>query len=156
MPVVSSSYWNVVFGQTPDEVMQDLEGLQILRNLGRNMAWLMKCIEAVSYTHLDVYKRQARGKLAREDADALLSRIAFTTELASAKEAALVIEAIVERADVKKSVFQELDGICSAETIFASNTSSISITDIASATKRPDRCIGMHFFNCLLYTSRCV
>ena len=46
MPVVSSSYWNVVFGQTPDEVMQDLEGLQILRNLGRNMAWLMKCIEA--------------------------------------------------------------------------------------------------------------
>ena len=92
-------------------------------------------------------KRVARGKLAREDADALLSRIAFTTELASAKEAALVIEAIVERADVKKSVFQELDGICSAETIFASNTSSISITDIASATKRPDRCIGMHFFN---------
>ena len=46
MPVVSSSYWNVVFGQTPDEVRQDLEGMQILRNLGRNMAWLIKCIEA--------------------------------------------------------------------------------------------------------------
>lgn len=92
-------------------------------------------------------KRVARGKLARADADAILSRIAFTTELTLAREAALVIEAIVERADVKKSVFRELDGICPAETIFASNTSSISITDIASATKRPDRVIGMHFFN---------
>lgn len=92
-------------------------------------------------------KRIARGKLAQQEADALLSRISFTTELAPAKEAALVIEAIVERAEIKKSVFQELDGICPDETIFASNTSSISITDIASATKRPDRFIGMHFFN---------
>ena len=92
-------------------------------------------------------KRVARGKLAQQEADALLSRISFTTELAPAKEAALVIEAIVERAEIKKSVFQELDGICPDETIFASNTSSISITDIASATKRPDRFIGMHFFN---------
>lgn len=92
-------------------------------------------------------KRVARGKLAQQEADALLSRISFTTELAPAKEAALVIEAIVERAEIKKIVFQELDGICPDETIFASNTSSISITDIASATKRPDRFIGMHFFN---------
>ena len=92
-------------------------------------------------------KRIARGKLAQQEADALLSRISFTTEHAPAKEAALVIEAIVERAEIKKSVFQELDGICPDETIFASNTSSISITDIASATKRPDRFIGMHFFN---------
>ena len=92
-------------------------------------------------------KRVARGKLAQQEADALLSRISFTTELAPAKEAALVIEAIVERAEIKKSVFQELDGICPDGTIFASNPSSISITDIASATKRPDRFIGMHFFN---------
>ena len=92
-------------------------------------------------------KRIARCKLAQQEADALLSRISFTTELAPAKEAALVIEAIVERAEIKKSVFQELDGICPDGTIFASNTSSISITDIASATKRPDRFIGMHFFN---------
>ena len=92
-------------------------------------------------------KRIARGKLAQQEADALLSRISFTTELAPAKEAALVIEAIVERAEIKKSVFQELDGICPDGTIFASNTSSISITDIASATKLPDRFIGMHFFN---------
>ena len=92
-------------------------------------------------------KRIARGKLAQQEADALLSRISFTTELAPAKEAALIIEAIVERAEIKKSVFQELDGICPDGTIFASNTSSISITDIASATKRPDRFIGMHFFN---------
>ena len=92
-------------------------------------------------------KRVGRGKLAQQEADALLSRISFTTELAPAKEAALVIEAIVERAEIKKSVFQELDGICPDGTIFASNTSSISITDIASATKRPDRFIGMHFFN---------
>ncbi len=92
-------------------------------------------------------KRVSRGKLPREEADTVLSRIAFTTELAPAGEAALAVEAIVERADVKKSVFRELDGICPAGTIFASNTSSISITDIASATGRPDRFIGMHFFN---------
>lgn len=92
-------------------------------------------------------KRVAKGKLAQADMDALLGRIAFTTALAPAAEAALVVEAIVERADIKKSVFRELDGICPAQTIFASNTSSISITDIASATKRPDRFIGMHFFN---------
>ena len=92
-------------------------------------------------------KRIARGKLAQQEADALLSRISFTTELAPAKEAALVIEAIVERAEIKKSVFQELDGICPDGTIFASNTSSISITGIASATKRPDRFTAVHFFN---------
>ncbi len=92
-------------------------------------------------------RRVDKGKLSPEDKAALISRIRFTTALADAKDAALVVEAIVENAQVKKAVFAELDGICGPDCVFASNTSSISITEIASATKRPDKCVGMHFFN---------
>ena len=67
--------------------------------------------------------------------------------MAPAADADLVLEAIVENIDIKKNLFKELDGICKPETIFATNTSSISITLIASATKREDKFIGMHFFN---------
>jgi 3-hydroxybutyryl-CoA dehydrogenase len=63
------------------------------------------------------------------------------------KDADLIIEAILEEVKMKKEVFQKLDGICKKETIFASNTSTIPITDLASATKRPDQFIGMHFMN---------
>ncbi|MDR0898501.1 MAG: NAD-binding protein, partial [Oscillospiraceae bacterium] len=92
-------------------------------------------------------KRVERGKLAQADKDALLSRIAFDTDRASAKDADLVVEAIIENIAIKKELFAALDAICPAETIFATNTSSISITEIASATGRADRFIGMHFFN---------
>lgn len=92
-------------------------------------------------------KRVERGKLTQEAMDALTGAITFTTDINSAKDADLVIEAIVENVSIKKSVFFELDGICSENTIFATNTSSISITEIASATKRADKFIGMHFFN---------
>lgn len=88
-----------------------------------------------------------KGKMTRESADAMINNISFTTEMSDAKMADLVLEAIVERVDVKKSVFAELDGICKPDTIFATNTSSISITEIASAVKRTDKFIGMHFFN---------
>lgn len=92
-------------------------------------------------------RRVERGKLSEEDRQALLDRIAFLTDLEDARDADLVVEAIVESVEAKREAFQALDAICKAECIFASNTSSISITEIASATGRPDRFIGMHFFN---------
>ena len=92
-------------------------------------------------------KLMAKGKLDEAGKTAITDKIAFTTELSLAADADLVIEAAVENLDIKKGVFTELDSICKPETIFASNTSSISITAIAAATKRADRFIGMHFFN---------
>lgn len=89
----------------------------------------------------------AKQKLDETGKTAILNNITFTTELASAADADLVIEAAIENLDIKKSIFAELDSICKPETILASNTSSISITAIAAATKRADRFIGMHFFN---------
>ncbi|MCI6019899.1 MAG: 3-hydroxybutyryl-CoA dehydrogenase [Clostridiales bacterium] len=89
----------------------------------------------------------SKGKMDEAGKEAILSKISFTTELSAAADADLVIEAIVENVNIKKSVFGELDGICKPETIFATNTSSIAITEIAAATKRADKFIGMHFFN---------
>jgi 3-hydroxybutyryl-CoA dehydrogenase len=88
-----------------------------------------------------------KEKLTAAGAREILARVRPSTRLADAGDAPLVVEAIVERADVKRKVFAELDGIAPAETILASNTSSISITAIASATGRADRVIGMHFMN---------
>jgi 3-hydroxybutyryl-CoA dehydrogenase len=90
----------------------------------------------------------SKGKMDQVEADAVLSRINGTTDLAeAAANADLVIEAIIEVMDIKKPVYKELDDICPAHTIFASNTSGLSITEMASATKRPEKFIGMHFFN---------
>lgn len=92
-------------------------------------------------------KRVAKGKLAGEARDALLANISFTTELAVCAGAQLVVEAIVERAEVKKELFAQLVKLCAKDAVLASNTSSISITEIASAAENPGRVIGMHFFN---------
>jgi 3-hydroxybutyryl-CoA dehydrogenase len=88
-----------------------------------------------------------KGKLAQEQADAALSRIQTTLNVGNLKDVDLVIEAVIENADLKKSVFQELDELVGDDVIFASNTSSISITELGAATKRPDKFIGMHFMN---------
>lgn len=80
-------------------------------------------------------------------APAILARIQGGTELASAKDCQLVVEAVTENWEVKKSIFTTLDAVCPAETILASNTSSISITEIAALTQRPAQVIGMHFMN---------
>ena len=77
----------------------------------------------------------------------ILAHMSFTTDLAAAADADLVVEAAIENLEIKKNIFAELDSLCKPETILASNTSSISITAIAAATKRPDKFIGMHFFN---------
>jgi len=88
------------------------------------------------------------GKLAEGDAEAIMNRISTDTSVAgAAKGADLVIEAIPENLELKKKVFAELDEVCDSHAILSSNTSELSITDIASATKRPDRVIGMHWFN---------
>jgi len=90
-----------------------------------------------------------RGKTTREDAEAALARLSFTTSLADLKEMDLIVEAVPEDLDLKKKVFAELDGVAGAATIFASNTSGLTIADIATAvseTRRP-RLIGMHWFS---------
>ena len=88
-----------------------------------------------------------KGTLAQADADATFSRIRPSGRIDDAATAELVVEAIVEKLDAKNSVFEALDRLCPRATILATNTSSISITAIASATKRADRVIGMHFMN---------
>src|SRR6201993_2077288 len=88
------------------------------------------------------------GKLERSAADAALSRIQFARSVEeAAREADLVIEAVPEEMDSKIEIFTLLDKICRPNTILASNTSSFSITEIASVTYRAKRCLGMHFFN---------
>jgi len=81
------------------------------------------------------------------DKTAALGRIRTTTKLEDLKDCALIVEAATENFEIKKQIFQTLDAACLAETILASNTSSISITKIAGVTKRADKVIGMHFFN---------
>ena len=92
-------------------------------------------------------KRIAKGKLDEAGKEALLSKLTFTTDINAAADADLVVESAVEELSLKKELFAQLDAVCKPEAILATNTSSISITDIASATKRADKVIGMHFFN---------
>ncbi|RLB88232.1 MAG: 3-hydroxybutyryl-CoA dehydrogenase [Deltaproteobacteria bacterium] len=90
----------------------------------------------------------SKGKMDQAAADQIMGRITGTTDLTmAAQDADLVIEAIIEIMEVKKQVYQELDNICKKETLFASNTSGLSITEMASVTQRPEKVIGMHFFN---------
>jgi 3-hydroxybutyryl-CoA dehydrogenase len=95
------------------------------------------------------YERaMSKGKMTREQADGTLSKVKGVVDLAAAvKGAQVIIEAVIENMDLKKQVYKELEQLSAKETIFASNTSGLSITEIASATKRPDKVIGMHFFN---------
>jgi len=88
-----------------------------------------------------------KGKLDAKARDAALGRIAFTTRLEDLAGAHLVIEAVTEDLDLKNRLWAELDGFCPPETIFASNTSSLSIMAMATVTGRADRVIGLHFFN---------
>jgi 3-hydroxybutyryl-CoA dehydrogenase len=88
-----------------------------------------------------------KGALTEEAKAEILGRITPATELQAGSEAALVVEAAVEDMAIKKRIFAELDALCGPETILATNTSSLSVTELAAATRRPDRVIGMHFFN---------
>ena len=88
-----------------------------------------------------------KGRMSTEDRDAALARLSIDATLEGAKEADLVIEAIFENLEAKQAVFTSLEDICPKKTIFASNTSSISLTALAAATKRPSQVVGMHFFS---------
>ncbi|HID18657.1 TPA: 3-hydroxybutyryl-CoA dehydrogenase [Candidatus Bathyarchaeota archaeon] len=89
-----------------------------------------------------------KGKMSKEEAEAVLGRIKTTLDLEKAGgEADFVVEAVVEKMNVKREVFSRLDRACKSHTILASNTSTLSITEMASVTQRPDRVAGMHFFN---------
>jgi 3-hydroxybutyryl-CoA dehydrogenase len=88
-----------------------------------------------------------KEKLTQEAADEIFGRITGSGELSAAANSALVVEAVVERLDVKHAIFKELDVLCGPDVILATNTSSISITEIGAVTSRPDKVIGMHFMN---------
>ena len=105
--------------------------------LDRAMASMKKSVE----------KLHGKGRLTDEQREAALTNITATTEVAAVSNADLVIEAVIESAEVKKRVFTELDEHTRPEIILASNTSSISITELSAATRRPDKVIGMHFMN---------
>lgn len=88
-----------------------------------------------------------RGKTTEEEAAAIRERISYTTDLSDLRDASLVIEAVVERLDVKQSLFSQLEALVAEDAILASNTSSLAITAIAGALQHPERVVGMHFFN---------
>lgn len=92
-------------------------------------------------------KRVARGKMAQAEVDAIVERMSPAATLAELADSRLVVEAIVENLEVKRSVFAELEALCGPDTLLTSNTSSLSITSIAAGLERPERVAGLHFFN---------
>ena len=104
--------------------------------------------KGLSTIKMNLDRAVSKGKMSADDAKAILGRIKGTTDMKEATDDVdLVIEAVIEVMDVKKQVFKELDELCKNDAILATNTSGLSITEIASVTKRPDKVIGMHFFN---------
>ncbi|HEV8255307.1 MAG TPA: 3-hydroxybutyryl-CoA dehydrogenase [Vicinamibacteria bacterium] len=111
------------------EVSEDL----LRKGLGRIESFLAKGVE--------------KGKVTRERKAEVMGRLKGTTELEELRRSDIVIEAVVENLEAKRELFSALDGICPERTIFASNTSSLSITEMAAVTRRPARFVGLHFFN---------
>lgn len=116
-----------------DVIMRDIKDEFVERGMKSIDKFLSKSVE--------------KGKLEAAQKDAILGRITGTTDMSLMKDANYVIEVVIEDLALKKTVFKELDEICPPEVIIASNTSSMSITEIAAATNRPDKICGMHFFN---------
>lgn len=106
-------------------------------SLGRAMARMEKGLN----------RQVDKGRMTAEDRDAILARITTTTDFEQVKDADLVIEAVSEEMEVKKEILTHLCSILQPKAIIATNTSSLSITELAAATKRPEKVIGMHFFN---------
>ena len=92
-------------------------------------------------------KNVEKGKMSAEDKAAVMAHISGTVDMAAAADCDLVIEAALEVMEIKKAIFKELDAICQPSCILATNTSALSVTEIAAATNRSDKVIGMHFFN---------
>ncbi len=123
--VAAASGFNVILRDISDEALE--RGMNIIKkSLGR----IVK-----------------KGKMTQEEADAVLGRIKTTKNLEDLKDADYVIEAVFEKMELKKEIFGELDRITRPDVVLATNTSSLSITEIAASTGRPDKVVGMHFFN---------
>jgi len=116
-----------------DVVMRDIEDRFVENGLKAIDSFLTKSVE--------------KGKLKEEEKRQILGRIKGTTEMEDLRDVDFVIEAVTENMDLKKEAFRTLDEITRKEVILATNTSSLSITEISVATKRPERVVGMHFFN---------
>jgi 3-hydroxybutyryl-CoA dehydrogenase len=114
-------------------IMRDIED----KFIEKGMATITKSLD----------KLVSKEKISAEDKEAILGRITTTLELQPFSEADLVVEAIIERIDLKLELFKELESICGDNVLFSSNTSSISITELAAGTQRSDKFIGMHFMN---------
>src|SRR5699024_475232 len=114
-------------------ILHDIEPNFLVRSLERMEKFIDKSIK--------------KGKMDQSQKEAITERNTFTTNLEDMKDCYIVIEAIIENLDAKRDVFSKLDSILAPEAIFASNTSSMSITAIAEATNRPELIAGMHFFN---------
>lgn len=111
---------------------------------GRSEASLTKARGAVEKS---LARMVEKGKMEAEEKEHILSRIGETMKYEDCADAALVVEAIAENMETKRETFRILDEVCLPETILATNTSSLSVTEIAASTGRPDRVVGMHFFN---------
>ncbi len=116
-----------------ETIVREVDEALVDKGLGRIRSFLAKAVE--------------RGKATQDDVDEVLGRLTGTTELGDMADCDLVIEAVTEDIEIKRQTYAALDEACKASTIFASNTSSLSITEMAVLTKRPDRFIGLHFFS---------
>jgi len=92
-------------------------------------------------------RKVEKGQRSPEERDAALARLSTTTDLGTLGDCDLVIEAVVEELEPKRALFSELEAICRADAVLATNTSALSVTEIAAATRSPERVVGMHFFN---------
>lgn len=111
---------------------------------GRNKDSIDKGIKSIS-KNLD--RLVSKDKMTLDEKETIMNKISATLDLEDLKDVDLVIEAATENMDIKKALFADLDKVCKPEAILSTNTSSLSITEIASATSRPDKVVGMHFFN---------
>lgn len=124
----------ILAGAGYNVMMRSRQQATIESGLGRIKSSLQKLVE--------------RGKMSKEDSEKLLSRISVTTDLATAvKDADIVIETIAENMELKKGLIKEVAGICKKDAVLTTNTSTLSVTEIASATDSPDKVVGSHFFN---------
>ncbi|MGN0712029.1 MAG: 3-hydroxybutyryl-CoA dehydrogenase [Anaerovoracaceae bacterium] len=103
--------------------------------------------KGIATVNKNLDKLVAKEKITAEAKEEIMGRIHGSTDIAIVKDADLIIEAATEDMEAKKALFKELDELCKPEAIIATNTSALSITEIAAATNRPDKIIGMHFFN---------
>ncbi len=118
-------------------------GYQVVA-VGTNQKTLDKAVKSVDKR---LAGRVEKGKLDQSEKDAIMDRITTSTKMADLKDCDLIEEAVPEDLELKKKVFSELDRLCPAHTIFGTNTSCLSVTDMAAATNRGDRLLGMHFHN---------